>query len=220
MKYYKGIAYKHLNCFEQAQHNREQSLYWTQEDYNELGLKAFESVIDIGENFKCGKSPIYRYFFIIKPNGKLINRAFNYVGKFREGSCVVMYEQPCAKRPYIEICGNHLDTGGQLVFDHHQFVYIGNFVNGIATVCLQGGIHNYIDKTGKILFPQFTDLTRTFEFSCGWGRIQREYKEYNYVNFEGKLLLSEWADEALELIDNKEAHVVINGTKHIIEINN
>lgn len=216
MKYYEGINYRHLNRADQAQYNREITLYHIKKDYKECGLKAFESVTEIGENFRCGK--LDNYYFVIKPNGGLINRAFNYVGNFREERCVVMYEQPCAGHPYFEHCGNQLDTDGQLVFDHKQFVNIGNFVNGIATVCLHGGIHNYIDKTGNILFPQFTDLTNTFEFSCGWGRIKREYKEYNYVNAEGSLLLSEWADKALELIDNKSVHVVINGVVQVIDI--
>ena len=218
MKYYEGLNYNHLYPVDQAQYNREQSLYWTQKDYKEIGLKAFESVIDIGENFKCGKSPIDRYSFIIKPNGKLINIAFNYVGKFREGSCMVTYDRPCSKHPYIEGHSNHIDTNGDFVFGHHQFVHIGNFVNGIANVCLDGGIKNYINKRGWILFPQFPDLTNTFEFSCGWGCIQREYKEYNYINAEGKLLLTEWVEKAWDFVDNK-ARIIVNGSEQIIEIN-
>lgn len=219
MAYIEGVAYSCLSTYEQAQYQREFTLYTAQKEYKEQGLKAFEKVTDIGENFLCGKSPIDRYYFIISPNGVLINRAFNYVGEFKEGSCVVMYEQPCRKHPYLELCGNHIDTNGKLIFDHKQFVYIGKFVNGIANVCLDGGIKNYIDKQGNILFPQFTDLTNTFEFSCGWGCIQREYKEYNYINAEGKLLLPEWADRAWDFVDNK-ARIIINGVEKIIEINN
>lgn len=214
MAYIEGVAYSCLSTYEQAQYNRELSLHWTQNDYKECGLKAFEKVTEMGENFLCGKSPIDRYYFIITPNGKLINRAFNYVGKFREGSCVVMYEQP-----YFEHCGNHIDINGKLIFDHKQFVNIGNFVNGIANVCLYDGTKNYIDKQGNILFPQFTDLTNTFEFSCGWGCIQREYKEYNYINADGKLLLPEWVNKAWDFVDNK-ARIIINGVEKIIEINN
>lgn len=217
MQYYEGLNYKHLYPVDQAQYNREFTRYHIKKDYKEVGLKAFESVTEIGENFQCGKSD--NYYFVIKPDGKLIDRVFSYVGKFREGNCIVMYEQPCSKHPYIETCGNHIDTNGQLVFGHHQFVYIGNFVNGIANVCLAGGIKNYINKRGWILFPQFPDLTNTFEFSCGWGCIQREYKEYNYINAEGKLLLTEWVDRAWDFVDNK-ARVIINGTEQVIEINN
>ena len=217
MAYIEGVAYSCLSTHEQAQYNREFALYTAQKDYKECGLKAFEKVTEIGENFQCGK--IDRYNFIITPNGKLINRAFNYVGEFKEGSCVVMYEQPCGKHPYFEHCGNHIDINGKLIFDHKQFVNIGNFVNGIANVCLQGGIKNYIDKQGNILFPQFTDLTNTFEFSCGWGCIQREYKEYNYINAEGKLLLPEWVTKAWDFVDNK-ARIIINGVEKYIELNN
>lgn len=217
MKYYEGLTnYNHLYSVDQAQYKREFTLYHIKKDYQECGLKAFEHVYEIGENFRCGK--LDNYYFVIKPNGSLINRAFNYVGNFREERCVVMYEYPCQKSPYFEHCGNLLDTDGKLVFDHHQFVYIGNFVNGIATVCLHGGIHNYIDKTGKILFPQFPDLTNTFEFNCGWGCIQRNYKEYNYINTEGKLLLPEWVDKAWDFEDNK-ARIIINGVEKFIEIN-
>jgi hypothetical protein len=217
MAYIENVAYSCLSTYEQAQYNREFALYTAQKDYKECGLKAFEKITDIGENFLCGKSPIDRYYFIISPNGKLINRAFNYVGEFREGSCVVMYEQPCKKHPYSEICGNHIDINGKLIFDHKQFVNIGNFVNGIANVCLDGGTKNYIDKQGNILFPQFTDLTNTFEFSCGWGCIQREYKEYNYINADGKLLLPEWVNKAWDFVDNK-ARIIINDVEKIINI--
>lgn len=217
MKYTEGIHYNHLSSFDQAQYNREFTLYHIKKDYKEYGLTAFESVVEIGENFRCGKSD--NYYFVIQPNGKIINTAFNYVGQFREGSCMVTYYQPYLKHPYIKGCSNHIDTNGDFIFDHEQFVYIGNFVNGIANVCLHGGIKNYIDKQGNILFPQFQDLTNTFEFSCGWGCIQREYKEYNYINSDGKLLLSEWVDRAWDFVDNK-ARVIINGTEQIIEINN
>jgi hypothetical protein len=218
MAYIEGVAYSCLSTYEQAQYQRELSLHWTQNDYKEQGLKAFEKVTDIGENFLCGKPPINRFYFIISPNGVLINRAFNYVGEFREGSCVVVYEQPCRKHPYFEQCGNHINTDGKLIFDHNQFVNIGNFVNGIANVTLHGGTKNYIDKQGNILFPQFPDLTNTLEFSCGWGCIQRGYKEYNYINADGKLLLPEWADKAWDFVDNK-ARIIINGVEKIIEIN-
>lgn len=217
MAYIEGVAYSCLSTYEQAQYQRELSLHWAQNDYKEQGLKAFAQVTEMGENYLCGKSPIDRFYFIIKPNGKLIDRAFNYVGVFREGSCVVAYEQPCGKHPYFEYCENHIDTNGKFIFEHKQFVWIGNFVNGIANVCLDGGTKNYIDKQGNILFPQFTDLTNTFEFSCGWGLIQREYKEYNYINAEGNLLLPEWANKAWDIIDNK-ARIIINYVEKIIEI--
>ena len=132
MAYIEGVAYSCLSRYEQAQYNRELALHWAQNDYKEQGLKAFEKVTDIGENFLCGKSPIYRYYFIISPNGEIINRAFNYVGEFREGSCVVTYEKPCQKHPYFEYCENHIDTNGKFIFDHNQFVNIGNFVNETA----------------------------------------------------------------------------------------
>lgn len=217
MQYYEGLNYNHLYSNDQAQYSREFTLYHIKKDYKEHGLKVFESIVEIGENFRCGKSD--NYYFVIKPNGKLINMAFNYVGKFREGSCMVTYDQPCSKHPYINGCSNHIDTNGDFIFGRNQFVYIGNFVNGIATVCLHGGTKNYINKRGWILFPQFPDLTNTFEFSCGWGCIQREYKEYNYINAEGKLLLPEWSDRAWDFEDNK-ARIIINGVEQIIEITN
>jgi hypothetical protein len=217
MAYIENVPYSSLSRYEQAQYHRELALHWAQNDYKEQGLKAFAQVTEMGENFLCGKSPIDRFYFIIKPNGELIDRAFNYVGVFREGSCVVAYEQPCGKHSYFEYCENHIDTNGKFIFDHNQFVWIGNFVNGIANVCLDGGTKNYIDKKGNILFPQYPNLTNTFEFSCGWGCIQREYKEYNYINAEGKLLLSEWVDRAWDFEDNK-ARVIINGVEKFIEI--
>jgi hypothetical protein len=217
MTYIENVPYSSLSSYEQAQYNRELALHWAKKDYKEQGLKAFAQITEMGENFLCGKSPIDRFYFIIKPNGKLIDRAFNYVGVFREGSCVVAYQQPCRKHPYFEYCENHIDTNGKFIFDHNQFVSIGNFVNGIANVCLDGGTKNYIDKQGNILFPQYPNLTNTFEFSCGWGCIQREYKEYNYINAEGKLLLSEWVDRAWDFEDNK-ARVIINGVEKFIEI--
>ena len=217
MAYIEGVAYACLSRYDQAQYNRELALHWAKKDYQECGLKAFSQVTEMGENFLCGKSPIDRFYFIIKPNGKLIDRAFNYVGEFKEGSCVVVYEKPCQKHPFFETCENHIDTNGKFIFDHNQFVSIGNFVNGIANVCLNGGTKNYIDKQGNILFPQYPNLTNTFEFSCGWGCIQREYKEYNYINAEGKLLLPEWVDKAWDFEDNK-ARIIINGVEKIIEI--
>jgi hypothetical protein len=217
MAYIENVPYSSLSSYKQAQYHRELSLHWAQKDYKEQGLKAFAQITEMGENFLCGKSPIDRYYFIIKPNGKIINRAFNYVGVFKEGSCVVAYEQPCQKHPYFEYCENHIDTNGKFIFKHKQFVSIGNFVNGMANVILHGGTKNYIDKKGNILFPQYPNLTNTFEFSCGWGCIQREYKEYNYINAEGKLLLSEWVDRAWDFEDNK-ARVIINGVEKFIEI--
>jgi hypothetical protein len=217
MAYIENVPYSSLSSYEQAQYHRELSLHWAKNDYKEQGLKAFAQVTEMGENFLCGKSPIDRFYFIIKPNGKLIDRAFNYVGVFKEGSCVVAYEQPCQKHSYFEYCENHIDTNGKFIFEHKQFVWIGNFVNGIANVCLQGGTKNYIDKQGNILFPQYPNLTNTFEFSCGWGCIQREYKEYNYINAEGKLLLSEWVDRAWDFVDNK-ARIIINYVEKIINI--
>lgn len=217
MAYIEGVAYSCLSTYEQAQYNRELALHWAKKDYKEQGLKAFAQVTEMGENFLCGKSPIDRFYFIIKPNGKLIDRAFNYVGVFREGSCVVAYEQPCNKNPFFEYCENHIDTNGKFLFEHKQFVWIGNFVNGIANVCLDGGTKNYIDKQGNILFPQFSNLTNTFEFSCGWGLIQRDFKEYNYINADGNLLLSEWANNAWDFENNK-ARIIINYVEKFIEI--
>lgn len=217
MAYIENVAYSCLSSYEQAQYNRELALHWAQNDYKEQGLKAFSQVTEMGENFLCGKSPIDRFYFIIKPNGKLINRAFNYVGVFSEGSCVVAYEQPCNKHPFFEYCENHIDTNGNFLFEHKQFVWIGNFVNGIANVCLNGGTKNYIDKKGNILFPQFSNLTNTFEFSCGWGLIQRDFKEYNYINADGNLLLSEWANNAWDFENNK-ARIIINYVEKFIEI--
>ena len=61
----------------------------------------------------------------------------------------------------------------------------------MACVCVGNGKWNYIDKTGKVLFPQY-DFSNTFDFENGWGEVRREHKEINYMNKDGEFRFSEW----------------------------
>ena len=195
IQWYLTSSPNQLNNQQQVKKVLVSELYHMKQDYMLLGLDAFDKVEDIGEGFKVGVNPTNPcYKYIIKPNGTLVDRVFYYVGKFSEGTCQVSYPRSIKKYPYIEVCYNHIDTNGNLYFGHNQFIYIGRFVEGIASACIEPGKWNYVDKNGNVLFPQHV-FSYALNFENGWGEVTKDYKVINYINKEGVFKFSEWIDK-------------------------
>lgn len=82
-----------------------------------------------------------------------------------------------------------------------KIIAITPFFNGIARAANDKNKYNFIDTTGKVLFPELWFKYVDY-YSGGFARVQRDDGRWNFIDKKGNILLPKWVRKVLPFCNN------------------